>query len=376
MLKYISRIFKSKFPVRRTEGRFASLNIDDLAVSYGLSVERIGRFLEAELGWVYQVQIVLSPFDFNLDLSEVDKLQEYSGLLLYQNKGGKKRFITSNPDLIMGAGVELEKMKKMGVEFQLANTETLVAILDRIRIIRKVLDVVDEEHRFSYSLFLLSFLDSIDIGAKKIEYSEGSYVAASENDRYEGVVSREVIRVVRGVLIRNYLMPLEILFKEIGILGVLSYELTSYGFILKIGADSNEYVGTRSSELKHILLVDDDQRFVDLLKRGISLKGFRVSVASSARQAIEYLNTSGVKVDLVVSDFHMPNYSGASLISSIREVDKNLPVIGLTGDSQVESHLSFISAGANAIVRKSDDPKVLLAWIYKLLNDELHLRVA
>jgi DNA-binding response OmpR family regulator len=127
---------------------------------------------------------------------------------------------------------------------------------------------------------------------------------------------------------------------------------------------------------KHILLVDDDQRFGDILKRGISLKGFRVSVTGSAKQAIEYLNTPGVKIDLVVSDFHMPNYSGASLIASIREVDKNLPIIGLTGDTHPESHISFISAGANAIVRKSDDPKVLLAWIYKLLNEDRQLKVA
>ncbi len=132
----------------------------------------------------------------------------------------------------------------------------------------------------------------------------------------------------------------------------------------------------RVKEIKHILLVDDDQRFIDILKRGISLKGFRVSVASTAKQAVEYLNTSGVNIDLVISDFHMPNHTGASLISSIRNVDLNLPIIGLTGDSQSQSHVSFINAGANAIVRKSDDPKVLFAWIYKFLDDEHRLRAA
>lgn len=144
-------------------------------------------------------------------------------------------------------------------------------------------------------------------------------------------------------------------------------------FRLRFGTSELISLQEKIRENKHILLVDDDQRFINILKKGIGLKGFRVSVACTAKQAVEYINISGVHIDLVISDFHMPNHTGASLIASAN-VDLNLPIIGLTGDSQYSPHISLINAGANAIVRKSDDPKVLFAWIYKFLDDQHHLR--
>ncbi len=378
-IKYIlNLIFKSFRPKRRlgVKNSIESLNLDKLAESHGLTLERVGRFLESELNWIYQKQILLNSIDFNLEISDVDQLAEFSALELFLDKTGRKRFITSNPDLIMSSGARYKSLQRSASEFQLASFQSLESALKKFKVVKEVLEVVPQAQRLSFSVFLLSLLDCLELGARRVEYYGGRYVATSEVDKYEGVVPLEVVRLVKDFLSKDFILPMEVLFKQIGIKSFPSYGLTPEGFFIAVESMQEQKGASSVDRYKHILLVDDDQRFGDILKRGISLKGFRVSVTGSAKQAIEYLNTPGVKIDLVVSDFHMPNYSGASLIASIREVDKNLPIIGLTGDTHPESHISFISAGANAIVRKSDDPKVLLAWIYKLLNEDRQLKVA
>lgn len=374
----LNLIFKSFRPKRRlgVKNSIESLNLDKLAETHGLTLERVGKFLESELNWVYQKQILLNSIDFNLEISDVDQLSEFSALELFLDKTGRKRFITSNPDLIMSSGARYKSLQRSASEFQLASFQSLESALKKFKVVKEVLEVVPQAQRSSFSVFLLSLLDCLELGARRVDYYVGRYVATSDVDKYEGVVPLEVVRLVKDFLSKDFILPMEILFKQLGINSFPSYGLTSEGFFIAVESMQGQKGASSVDRYKHILLVDDDQRFGDILKRGISLKGFRVSVTGSAKQAIEYLNTPGVKIDLVVSDFHMPNYSGASLIASIREVDKNLPIIGLTGDTHPESHISFISAGANAIVRKSDDPKVLLAWIYKLLNEDRQLKVA
>jgi CheY-like chemotaxis protein len=374
----LNLIFKSFRPKRRlgVKNSIESLNLDKLAETHGLTLERVGKFLESELNWVYQKQILLNSIDFNLEISDVDQLAEFSALELFLDKTGRKRFITSNPDLIMSSGARYKSLQRSASEFQLASFQSLESALKKFKVVKGVLEVVPQAQRSSFSVFLLSLLDCLELGARRVDYYVGRYVATSDVDKYEGVVPLEVVRLVKDFLSKDFILPMEILFKQLGINSFPSYGLTPEGFFIAVESMQEQKGASSVDRYKHILLVDDDQRFGDILKRGISLKGFRVSVTGSAKQAIEYLNTPGVKIDLVVSDFHMPYYSGASLIASIREVDKNLPIIGLTGDTHPESHISFISAGANAIVRKSDDPKVLLAWIYKLLNEDRQLKVA
>ena len=71
------------------------------------------------------------------------------------------------------------------------------------------------------------------------------------------------------------------------------------------------------SELEpHLLVVDDDARLRDLLRRYLSENGFRVTVAADAKEA--RANLASFAFDLIVLDVMMPGESGLDLTGSLR----------------------------------------------------------
>jgi CheY-like chemotaxis protein len=124
---------------------------------------------------------------------------------------------------------------------------------------------------------------------------------------------------------------------------------------------------SQSAQIKHILLIDDDSRFVELLKKVISTKGYKVSIAVSVNDALLYYLDNDNTIDLVITDLHLPNCNGIDLINALKAKNYTFPIIVLTSDVEADSHLNVINAGADILIKKEEDPKVLLAWMNKLL---------
>jgi len=74
----------------------------------------------------------------------------------------------------------------------------------------------------------------------------------------------------------------------------------------------------------HLLVVDDDDRIRDLLKRYLAQAGFRVSCASHAESARAKME--GLAFDMIILDVMMPGEDGVSLTRSLREYN-DIPVI-------------------------------------------------
>ncbi len=100
----------------------------------------------------------------------------------------------------------------------------------------------------------------------------------------------------------------------------------------------------------HILIVDDEPSIRLTLETGLSLKGFRTSVASSGREAAEHLKTG--KFDAVVCDLVMPDGDGLSVVRNLREFDKNLPIILMTAQGSVETAFESLGMGASDFIAK------------------------
>jgi len=83
-----------------------------------------------------------------------------------------------------------------------------------------------------------------------------------------------------------------------------------------------------SKDKKKILIVDDDQTILYLLRKIFVGRGFQVSVAKDGLEAIERLKTEIPA--LVITDLKTPSLSGADLISSIRQTKNDLPIIVMT----------------------------------------------
>jgi len=118
----------------------------------------------------------------------------------------------------------------------------------------------------------------------------------------------------------------------------------------------------------HILVVDDDKRIRELLKRYLVQNGFFVSIASSAATAMDEVNK--FIFSILVIDLMMPNESGAELLKKIRQDDKKTPVIMLTAVNSIENKIDCFEGGCNDYLTKPFEPKELILRINNLLNKE------
>lgn len=115
----------------------------------------------------------------------------------------------------------------------------------------------------------------------------------------------------------------------------------------------------------HILVVDDDRRLRELLKKFLTDSGFRVTTAESAGDAREKL--ASIQFDLLVLDLMMPGESGLSLTSGLRETNM-VPILMLTAMAEPEDRIDGLERGADDYLTKPFEPRELVARIRSILR--------
>lgn len=115
----------------------------------------------------------------------------------------------------------------------------------------------------------------------------------------------------------------------------------------------------------HILVVDDDARIRDLLKKFLARNGFLVTPARDARHARALLE--GLEFDLLVLDVMMPGEDGVALTESLRET-MTTPILLLTARSDTEDRIRGLEAGADDYLPKPFEPRELLLRIAAILR--------
>ena len=115
----------------------------------------------------------------------------------------------------------------------------------------------------------------------------------------------------------------------------------------------------------HLLLVDDDDRIRDLLKRFLTQAGARVSAAADAASARRLL--SSMDFDLLILDVMMPIEDGFSLAESVRKNSK-VPIILLTARGLAEDRIRGLSIGADDYVPKPFEPAELTLRVNAILR--------
>lgn len=118
--------------------------------------------------------------------------------------------------------------------------------------------------------------------------------------------------------------------------------------------------------LPHILVVDDDDRLRDLLRRYLSDNGFIVNTAGSAEDALTKMDS--LAFDLVVLDVMMPGMSGFELAARMRQDGLSTPVLLLTAMSEPEDRISGLEVGADDYLTKPFEPRELLLRIRSILR--------
>lgn len=118
--------------------------------------------------------------------------------------------------------------------------------------------------------------------------------------------------------------------------------------------------------MEKILIIDDDKDLCFVLKRFLSKHGFEVLEATTGRAALEILDS--VEPNLILCDFRLEDMSGSSILKKIKEKNPSVPVIIITGYSNIKTAVEVMKLGAMDYVTKPLLPDEILLTIKKALN--------
>jgi len=124
----------------------------------------------------------------------------------------------------------------------------------------------------------------------------------------------------------------------------------------------------RSTYSYHILIADDDDANVEILKRLMGrLDNVRISTAYDGREALEVITEE--RVDIALLDVMMPDINGNEVLRFVRDIfDRDeLPVVMLSALDSSEDIASFIESGANDYIVKPYAPRVVITRIQNQL---------
>jgi two-component system response regulator MprA len=114
-----------------------------------------------------------------------------------------------------------------------------------------------------------------------------------------------------------------------------------------------------------VLVVDDDRRLLDMLRRTLTYEGYRVVTAADGEAALAQAATE--RPDVVVLDWLMPGLDGIQVAQRLRAAE-DTPILMLTARDAVEDRVEGLDSGADDYLVKPFAPAELLARIRALLR--------
>lgn len=119
--------------------------------------------------------------------------------------------------------------------------------------------------------------------------------------------------------------------------------------------------------MQTILIIDDDRDMCLLLKRFLTRHGYEVLEAYNGKKALEILETT--EPSLVMCDFRLEDMEGNVLLGKIKDRYPHLPVIIITGYSDIKIAVEVMKMGAYDYITKPLFPDEILVTIKKALED-------
>lgn len=121
-----------------------------------------------------------------------------------------------------------------------------------------------------------------------------------------------------------------------------------------------------STRPNKILVVDDDARIRDLLRRYLSQEGFDVLLAEDGKSLTRVMMRE--TADLIVLDLMMPGEDGLSICRRLRATNDLTPIIMLTAKGEDIDRIVGLEVGADDYLGKPFNPRELLARIHAVLR--------
>jgi two-component system response regulator MprA len=115
-----------------------------------------------------------------------------------------------------------------------------------------------------------------------------------------------------------------------------------------------------------ILVADDDQKLLKMVRRTLIYEGFSVMTATNGSEALAKMQTE--PPDVVVLDWMMPELDGLEMLKRLRAHGEGIPVLMLTARDAVEDRVEGLDRGADDYLVKPFAPSELLARLRALLR--------
>jgi two-component system, OmpR family, copper resistance phosphate regulon response regulator CusR len=115
-----------------------------------------------------------------------------------------------------------------------------------------------------------------------------------------------------------------------------------------------------------VLVVEDQKRHLDNLRRGLESEGYDVTTADTGEEGFA-LATSG-KIDVIVLDLMLPGRDGMSIVRELRSVGFTKPILILTARDAVEDRVEGLNGGADDYLVKPFAFAEFLARLHALLR--------
>jgi len=116
----------------------------------------------------------------------------------------------------------------------------------------------------------------------------------------------------------------------------------------------------------HMLVVDDDPRITELLRRILAYEGYSIAIAASGDEALK--RTLERPPDLIVLDIMLPGINGLEVARRLRAAGDNVPILMLTARDSVADRVEGFETGADDYLIKPFAPEELLVRVKALLR--------
>src|SRR6516164_6723967 len=115
-----------------------------------------------------------------------------------------------------------------------------------------------------------------------------------------------------------------------------------------------------------ILIVEDETKTANYLRKGLAEHGFDVDICKDGRAGLEAALAGSF--DLLILDIMLPHTDGWTLLSSLRDAGKSIPVLFLTARDSVQDRVRGLELGADDYLVKPFAFSELLARVRSILR--------
>ncbi len=117
-----------------------------------------------------------------------------------------------------------------------------------------------------------------------------------------------------------------------------------------------------------ILLIEDEKKLSEVIKRGLELQGYTVDVVDDGAKGLTRISLHRTDYDLVVLDLMLPTMDGLEVCKQMREKEIRVPVLILSARSETETKVQLLSSGADDYLVKPFAFSELNARIHALMR--------